>query len=61
MNNQKVLTQKQVAAFLRDSSESGSVQLRGSRDERRSQLRALRSADREKEGLSVGKNHYFAR
>lgn len=61
MNNQNVLSQEQIAAYLRDSCESGSVHLRGSRDERRAQFRAMRASDREKEGLTVGKDHHFAR
>lgn len=61
MNNQNVLSQAQIAVFLRESSDSGSVHLQGSREERRAQFRAMRAVDREREGLNVGKDHHFSR
>jgi hypothetical protein len=61
MNNQNVLSQQQIAAFLHESSEAGSVHLKGSMEERRAQFRAMRAADREREGMNVGKDHHFSR
>jgi len=61
MNNQKVLSQAQIAVLLHKSSESTSVHLEGSREERRAQFRAMRAAEREREGVKVGKDIHFSR
>lgn len=61
MKNQNVLTQHQIATYLQESDEAGSVQLKGSREERRAEFRAIRAADRDREESQDDKNIYIAR
>lgn len=61
MHKITVLTQQQIATSLRESSESGSVHLTGSREERRQQFRAMRETERQREGARHDEDKDIAR
>ncbi|CAH0242929.1 hypothetical protein VRB95_00200 [Erwinia aphidicola] len=50
----KNLTQKEIIQALSDAQKAGSVQLTGTREERREQLREMRRKDFIQEGYRIG-------